>query len=380
MNHKPKSNLRILIVTSSFPIDCKNSGNAGGFILDFGTKLQELGHKVTIISPQKSKIKSVEVLRIKSPINETSLSHLPIMKLGIKLKVIILMISGILNLLRLQLLRKYDRVLCFWALPSGVMNLPANIIFRIPMDVWMLGSDVWSAQNYPFGEKLLKFVAKRANFLLTDGIALGEMAFRKTSRRAIFNPSGRKLKSNITEENISEKFLIFVGRLHPNKGPDLLVQAYINVLSKLENPPSLYIYGDGPMRENLERMIESANCGQYIKLAGMLSEQDLPVRMKTAISVIIPSRIESIPLVLGQSAYYAKDILVTDVGDMGELAREYGIKNLCQPNVSSLEEGLLNAINNSESKKSTNLTNLSNFLSLDNSVLNYLKMIQTEVG
>jgi glycosyltransferase involved in cell wall biosynthesis len=126
--------------------------------------------------------------------------------------------------------------------------------------------------------------------------------------------------------------------------------------------------------------IKTANFGKYIILSGILTEQDLPSRMNDAKFVVIPSRIESIPLVLGQAANYAKSILLTDVGDMGHLARKYGIKNLCQPNVLSLEEELLNAINNSESKKSTNLTNLSNFLSLDNSVLNYLKMIQTEVG
>ena len=354
------------------------SGNAGGFVLDFAMKLEEHGHNVTIITPQRSEINDIHVLRIKSPLKESSFSHLQVGEMFVKMKIGVFLLSGIFTLLKNQKRHKFDRVLCFWALPSGIINLPANAIFKVPMDVWLLGSDVWSAQKYPYGQTLLKVVAKRSNLLLTDGITLGEIAFNITNRRAIFNPSARKLIPNIVANNSSERYLLFVGRLHPNKGVDLLVQAYINVLSVLKDPPLLYIYGDGPIRDDLQRIIESANCGGYIKLSGVLAEQDLPMRMKSAISVVIPSRIESIPLVLGQAAHYADNILVTDVGDMGEIAREYGIVNLCQPTVSSLEEGLLNAINNSHSQKTSNLSMLSDFLSLDKSVLNYLRILQNE--
>ena len=341
-------------------------------------KLEEHGHDVTIITPQNSDVRDIHLVRIKSPLKEASFSHLQVEEFFVKIKIIVFLLSGVFTLLNNQRKQKFDRVLCFWALPSGIINLPANAILKIPMDIWLLGSDVWSAQKYPLGEKLLRVVVKRAKFLLTDGIALREMTFNITNRRATFIPSARKLHSNISTNNTSENFLIFVGRLHPNKGADLLVQAYINVLKVLQDPPLLYIYGEGPMRDDLELMIESANCGQYIKLSGVLAERDLPIRMTAAITVVIPSRIESIPLVLGQAAHYAKNILVTDVGDMGELAREYGIENLCQPTVSSLEQGLLRAINNSHIKKNSNFTKLSNFLSLDNSVLTYLSMIQSE--
>ncbi len=55
--------------------------------------------------------------------------------------------------------------------------------------------------------------------------------------------------------------------------------------------------------------------------------------------VVIPSRSESIPLVFSEALRFDKELIVTDVGDMGMLGRQYGVARVIPPeNVRALKE------------------------------------------
>ena len=373
-----KAKNSFLLVTSSFPTTEDESGNAGGFVLDFALALQARGHTVTVLTPQISRITSIQIERFRSFTKETSLSHLVPKKTSVKLRMILLIASGSIKIFKLQKQRKFDRVLCFWALPSGLLNLPSNLISKVPMDVWLLGSDVWAAKNYPFGERFLNAISRRSRLFLSDGNQLSDTAFNITKRRAQFLPSGRAVRTIDPIVESLERYILFVGRLHPNKGVDLFIRAYINCISKTSDMPKLYIYGTGPLFEELQAEIISAKCDQHVFLCGVLNEKDLPERMHNALCVAIPSRIESIPLILGQAARYSKEVLLTNVGDMGSLAKEYQLENICEPTVESIEERLLIILRRNKPIDTINLRKLSNFLSLENSVDSYLKLIQNE--
>jgi glycosyltransferase involved in cell wall biosynthesis len=57
--------------------------------------------------------------------------------------------------------------------------------------------------------------------------------------------------------------------------------------------------------------------------------------------VVIPSRSESIPLVFSEALRFNKELIVTDVGDMGMLGRQYGVAQVVPPeNVMALEESM----------------------------------------
>jgi glycosyltransferase involved in cell wall biosynthesis len=46
---------------------------------------------------------------------------------------------------------------------------------------------------------------------------------------------------------------------------------------------------------------------------------------------VIPSRSESIPLVFSEALKFDKELIVTDVGDMGMLSRQYGVAWVIPP-------------------------------------------------
>jgi glycosyltransferase involved in cell wall biosynthesis len=57
--------------------------------------------------------------------------------------------------------------------------------------------------------------------------------------------------------------------------------------------------------------------------------------------VVIPSRSESIPLVFSEALRFNKDLIVTDVGDMGTLGRQYGVARVVPPeNTTALQESM----------------------------------------
>ena len=47
--------------------------------------------------------------------------------------------------------------------------------------------------------------------------------------------------------------------------------------------------------------------------------------------VVIPSRSESIPLVFSEALRFDRELIVSDVGDMGTLGRQYGVAWVIPP-------------------------------------------------
>jgi glycosyltransferase involved in cell wall biosynthesis len=110
-----------------------------------------------------------------------------------------------------------------------------------------------------------------------------------------------------------------------------------------------------------------------------LSDDLLADVMQRALVVIIPSRIESIPLILGQAARFAHNIIVTNVGDMGTLASKYQAASVCEPDIDSIYNSLIEVLKCEKDIFEHGRKKLSNLLSLKNSVNTYLKWIVSDI-
>jgi glycosyltransferase involved in cell wall biosynthesis len=74
--------------------------------------------------------------------------------------------------------------------------------------------------------------------------------------------------------------------------------------------------------------------------------------------LIIPSRIESIPLVLSDGLQMSLPLLVTDVGDMGTLVSRYSAGIVCRPEVEDLAAALLRLVSEPQAAGSQALREL----------------------
>lgn len=81
--------------------------------------------------------------------------------------------------------------------------------------------------------------------------------------------------------------IVFAGRLHPDKGPDVLLDA----LALLPDAPAALLLGEGPLRASLERRIVGLGMADRVRLCGW---QPRPSGTIAGASVlVIPSRDES---------------------------------------------------------------------------------------
>jgi glycosyltransferase involved in cell wall biosynthesis len=99
--------------------------------------------------------------------------------------------------------------------------------------------------------------------------------------------------------NISEPYLLAVGRLVEQKGFDLLISAYAKALALDPKLPILIIAGEGEDRDKLEQQIKQENLKQNVILYGFT---DNPYNLiNNACCFVLSSRHEGMPTVMIES-------------------------------------------------------------------------------
>jgi glycosyltransferase involved in cell wall biosynthesis len=107
-------------------------------------------------------------------------------------------------------------------------------------------------------------------------------------RSPIEVPLGPTKRQGAAPANRSRRpLLVFAGRLHEEKGPDLLVEA----LALLRGPVSCLLLGMGPQEDALRRRTRELGLENTVEMPGW--QQAVAPRMEHADLVVIPSRYES---------------------------------------------------------------------------------------
>jgi len=133
--------------------------------------------------------------------------------------------------------------------------------------------------------------------------------------------------------------ILCVGRLSPEKGFDLAVSAFSNVVNRFPRA-QLVIAGDGPERLALEKKIAELDLSGSIKLVGWVAPDNLPSWLNTATLVVIPSRAEGFGLVALQAALMARPVAATRVGGLPEVVVNGETGLLVEPEQQALGEAV----------------------------------------
>jgi glycosyltransferase involved in cell wall biosynthesis len=122
----------------------------------------------------------------------------------------------------------------------------------------------------------------------------------------------------LTEE--TELRLACVARLHPpSKGQDLLIEALAGP-DWDRRPWHLTLYGDGPMKTSIQRLINRFDLDDRISLSGFVH----PIENVWAENhaLVLPSRYEGMPLVIVEAMLCGRPAVVTDVASHAEIVHE----------------------------------------------------------
>jgi glycosyltransferase involved in cell wall biosynthesis len=110
------------------------------------------------------------------------------------------------------------------------------------------------------------------------------------------------------------KNLLYIGRLSPEKGVDVLLKAVAATADKLD------IVGDGHAAAALKRLSAALDLEKQVTFHGFLSGAKLEKLKQQAKAIIIPSLwAENMPLVLLEALSYGKLVIASDGGGIPEL-------------------------------------------------------------
>lgn len=131
----------------------------------------------------------------------------------------------------------------------------------------------------------------------------------------------------------SENIVLFIGRMHEFKGPQVLVESSPIVLKDYPDTNFILIGPDHGMMRNLKKMISTMNLGDKIRLLGLISEDDKLEALSSCDVVVVPScydLVEVYSLVVSEAWAQGKPVIVSNVGELPYRVQN-GINGLIVP-------------------------------------------------
>lgn len=205
-----------------------------------------------------------------------------------------------------------------------------------------------------------KIIKKHIDYFLTPSDNLTDFVVSH------FQKEGKTLSNPIliepkTHSNSAENYILFVGRLVPEKGVFTLLKAFQNVIKKYPNE-KLCIVGDGIQLLELQNFFIKNNLSN-VSFLGNKTREELQIIYSKAKFTVVPSEyVEAYGNVILESLAFGKTVITSDL---------VGIKNEIVEN----KVGLIYSFNNQmelEEKMIELLSNDNIKTELENNITNYL--------
>ena len=114
--------------------------------------------------------------------------------------------------------------------------------------------------------------------------------------------------------------LVYAGRLSPEKGPDLLIDALGRLPAELWSRLRVVIAGDGLLRAEMENRVRAAKLDGTVRFLGRIS--NVAGLYNAADLVAVPSRAECFGLSLVEAMASGCAVVATAIGGMREIVDE----------------------------------------------------------
>ncbi|WP_432507646.1 glycosyltransferase [Kineococcus arenarius] len=117
--------------------------------------------------------------------------------------------------------------------------------------------------------------------------------------------------------------VLFVGRLVPEKGPSVLLDAIAQLRRRAAaDAVQARIVGAGPLESELRRRVRELGLQDVVELLGALPNEELPKQYRWADAFCLPSFAEGVPVVLMEAMATGLPVVTTPVAGIPELVRD----------------------------------------------------------
>jgi colanic acid/amylovoran biosynthesis glycosyltransferase len=144
-------------------------------------------------------------------------------------------------------------------------------------------------------------------------------------------------RQEVLKQNDSIK-IITVARLSYEKGVDIGIEAFSNLLSKTKGKLEYHIVGTGKELERIKEQIKTLNIEKVVFLHGKANTYEVRDLMHKSDILLLTSRAEASPTVLLEAQASELLVVATDVGDVKAMVKSGIVVN--PENISEIVNGL----------------------------------------
>jgi len=163
-------------------------------------------------------------------------------------------------------------------------------------------------------------------------------------------PSKDFIDRQIWNSNGNGPILLFIGKIRPNKGLDLVLTAMPEIIEKYPEV-MLHVAGSMPVGEEFEpymKLIDEFKLRKHVDVRlKWIDERELSEYYEQSDIVVLPyKKFSSQSGVLMDAYKYEKPVVVTDVGSLGETVTEDGTGIVVHADKKSIAQGIKDLIEN----------------------------------
>lgn len=323
----PKKNGKLRIAMLGHKRIPSREGGVEIVVEELSTRMAELGHDVTCFNRKGHHVSGEEF-------DSKLLSEYK----GVKIKRVFTVQKGGLAAATSSLFAalkaafgKFDVVHFHAEGPCAMIWLPK--IFGKKCIATIHGLDHQRAKWGRFASWYILFGEKCAVKFADEIIVLSENVQKyfkeKYNRDTVFIPNGITKSQNEEAEEIAEKFnlkkdgyVLFLGRIVPEKGLSYLVEAFRNV----ETDKKLVIAGGASDTADFEKELKlSASADSRIVFTGFVQGKIWRELYSNAYIYVLPSDVEGMPLSLLEAMSCGNCCLTSDIPECSSVIGEYGV-------------------------------------------------------
>jgi glycosyltransferase involved in cell wall biosynthesis len=137
--------------------------------------------------------------------------------------------------------------------------------------------------------------------------------------------------------------ILFMGRLNPIKGPDLLLQAFMQVRHAFPQHHLVLAGPDGGMLASLRNTVERSGLSGVVHFPGFIGGADKSAAYHLATLLVVPSRQEAMSIVAVEAGFCGTPVLLTDQCGFGSI-RAIDARLEVTATVDGIAAGLVNLL------------------------------------
>jgi teichuronic acid biosynthesis glycosyltransferase TuaC len=245
---------------------------------------------------------------------------------------------GVLRLLRSLVRERSIQLLhAHCAYPDAVGVAIAAAALRLPFVMTAHGSDINVYADKPAVRPQLRWALRRAAAVIAVSRAIEEkirvlepsLGSRlvhipcAAADPAVFEVRDQAQARRRLGLEPAARIVVFAGELVPIKGVATLVQAWglLAQSGQLDVIDRLIVIGEGPLKQTLQSVAQSARIAHLVSFAGEMSQEELSTWLSAASVFCLPSRNEGTPNVVIEALACGRPVVASAVGGIPDLIR-----------------------------------------------------------